>query len=60
MAEMIRGEGNVAIEFMKAFFIKLLKTGRYPNVWSRAMIVPVHKKAIRTRPMITDPKHTRD
>ena len=41
-AEMIKGMGNDAIEFMKPFFKKLLKTGTYPTVWSRAIIVPVH------------------
>ena len=44
MAEMSRGMGNAAIEFMKQFFNKLLKTNTYLTVWSRAIIVPVHKK----------------
>ena len=53
MAEMIRDMGNVAIEFMKPLFNKLLKKVTYLTVWSRATIVPVLKKAIRTRPIIT-------
>ena len=44
MAEIIRGMGNVAIEFMKPFLIKLLKTSKYPTVWSSAIIVPKHEK----------------
>ena len=53
-AEMIKGMGNDAIEFMKPFFKKLLKTGTYPTVWSRVIIVPVHKTVIRTRAIITE------
>ena len=41
---MIRGMGNSAIEFIKPFFNKLLKTATYSTVWSRAIIVLVHKK----------------
>ena len=43
-AEMISGMRNSAIEFMKPVFNKLLKTDTYPTVWSRAIIVPGHKK----------------
>ena len=54
MAELIRGIGSAVIEFMKPFFNKLLKTGTYPTLWSRAIIVPVHKNMIKTRPVITE------
>ena len=54
MAELIRGIGSAVIEFMKPFFKKLLKTGTYPTVWSRVIIVPVHKTVIRTRAIITE------
>ena len=53
-AEMIRGMGKSATEFLKPFFNKLLKMGTYPTVWYRAIIVPVHKKAIRIRLITTE------
>ena len=44
VAEMFKSAGNTLAGFLTDCFNELYKNGEYPDLWTRAIIVPIHKK----------------
>jgi len=42
--EMIKDAGDGIVVFLTALFNEVFRSGEYPEVWSKAIIVPIHKK----------------
>ena len=44
MPEMLKLSGNTAVPFLTRCFNKVFTDGTYPEEWTRAVIIPLHKK----------------
>ena len=44
LAEMLESAGALLTPFLTECFNEIFKSGSYPNTWTRAVIVPIHKK----------------
>ena len=45
LAEMFKSADNTVAGFLTDCFNELFKNGEYPDLWTQAIIVPIHKKA---------------
>ena len=43
-AEMLKAGGDDTVSFLTKFFNVLFSKGVYPEIWAKAIIVPIHKK----------------
>ena len=44
LAEMLKSAGNTLTWFLTDYFNELFKNGEYPDLWTQAVIVPIHEK----------------
>ena len=44
LAEMLKSAGTLLIPFLTKYFNEILRSGSYPDTWTKAVIVPIHKK----------------
>ena len=44
LAEMLKSAGALLTPFLTECFNEIFKSGSYPDTWTRAVIVPIHKK----------------
>ena len=44
LAEMLKSSGALLTPFLTECFNEIFKSGPYPDTWTRAVIVPIHKK----------------
>ena len=44
LAEMLKSAGALLTPFPTECFNEIFKSGSYPDTWTRAVIVPIHKK----------------
>ena len=44
LAEMLKSAGALLTHFLTECFKEIFKSGSYPDTWTRAVIVPIHKK----------------
>ena len=47
LAEMIKAGQGLLTDFLTEYFNKIFTNGYYPDMWSTAVIVPIHKKGNR-------------
>ena len=44
LAEMLKSAGTLLIPFLTKYFNEIFRSGSYPDMWTKAVIVPIHKK----------------
>ena len=44
LAEMLKSAGTLLIPFHSKYFNEIFRSGSYPDMWTKAVIVPIHKK----------------
>lgn len=44
LAEMLKAGGNLLTGFLSEYFNEIFRSGSYPDMWTKAIIVPIHKK----------------
>ena len=44
LAEMLKSAGTLLIAFLTKYLNEIFRSGSYPDMWTKAVIAPIHKK----------------